>query len=82
MNSAVLPDYQHHMNQRGHNRQLVFAETRDFESEVAFAKRYNAANSPLLSVSWRRSKRSLAIAMKIGLAADLRKRYMSHGICE
>ena len=28
---AVLPDYPHHIIQRGHNRQMVFVETGDFE---------------------------------------------------
>lgn len=28
---TVLPDYPHHIVQRGHNRQVVFAEQRDFE---------------------------------------------------
>lgn len=27
----ILPDYPHHIVQRGHNRQVVFAEVRDFE---------------------------------------------------
>lgn len=27
---VVLPGYPHHIIQRGHNRQVVFAETRDF----------------------------------------------------
>ena len=31
MGRAVLPDYPHRIIQRGHNRQVVFAETRDFE---------------------------------------------------
>lgn len=28
---TILPDYPHHVVQRGHNRQVVFAEPRDFE---------------------------------------------------
>lgn len=28
---TILPDYPHHIVQRGHNRQVVFAEPRDFE---------------------------------------------------
>ena len=28
---VVLPDYPHHIVQRGHNRQVVFAQQRDFE---------------------------------------------------
>ena len=31
MGRAVLPDYPHHIIQRGHNRQVIFAETGDFE---------------------------------------------------
>ena len=31
MGRAVLPDYPHHIIQRGHNRQVVFAEAGDFE---------------------------------------------------
>ena len=28
---TILPDFSHHIVQRGHNRQAVFTETRDFE---------------------------------------------------
>ena len=28
---TILPHYPHHIVQRGHNRQVVFAEARDFE---------------------------------------------------
>ena len=31
MGSAVLPDYPHHIIQRGHDRQVIFAESGDFE---------------------------------------------------
>ena len=31
MGRSVLPDYPHHIIQRGHNRQVVFAESGDFE---------------------------------------------------
>ena len=31
MGRSVLPDYPHHIIQRGHNRQVVFAEAVDFE---------------------------------------------------
>lgn len=31
MGGTVLPYYAHRIIQRGHNRQLVFAESRDFE---------------------------------------------------
>ncbi|SFL64229.1 REP element-mobilizing transposase RayT [Azotobacter beijerinckii] len=31
MGSIVLPNYPHHVVQRGHNRQVVFAEPADFE---------------------------------------------------
>lgn len=32
---VVLPNYPHHVVQRGHNRQVVFADTRDFEYYLA-----------------------------------------------
>lgn len=32
---VVLPNYPHHVVQRGHNRQVVFAETSDFEHYLA-----------------------------------------------
>ena len=31
MGRSVLPDYPHHIIQRGHNRQVVFSEAVDFE---------------------------------------------------
>ena len=31
MGRAVLPDYPHHIIQRGHNRQVVFVEAGDFD---------------------------------------------------
>ena len=34
MGRAVLPDYPHHIIQRGHNRQVVFAEAGDFERYI------------------------------------------------
>ena len=30
MGRAMLPSYPHHVVQRGHNRQVIFAETRDY----------------------------------------------------
>lgn len=36
---TVLPDYPHHIVQRGHNRQVVFAEPRDFERYLQREKR-------------------------------------------
>lgn len=55
---AVLLDYPHPIIQPGHNRQVVFAEAGDFEaSGVSSEPRFRAAYSPLLTVSWRRSKR-------------------------
>ena len=32
---TILPDYPHHIVQRGHNRQVVLAETQDFERYLA-----------------------------------------------
>jgi putative transposase len=32
---TILPDYPHHVIQRGHNRQIVFAEVRDYERYLA-----------------------------------------------
>jgi putative transposase len=32
---TILPDYPHHIVQRGHNRQVVFAEARDYERYLA-----------------------------------------------
>jgi putative transposase len=31
MGRAILPDYPHHVMQRGHNRQVVFAQNADYE---------------------------------------------------
>ena len=31
MGRVVLPNYPHHVVQRGHNRQVVFAEAEDFQ---------------------------------------------------
>ena len=31
MGRVVLPNYPHHVVQRGHNKQVVFAEPRDFQ---------------------------------------------------
>jgi putative transposase len=31
MKRVVLPNYPHHVVQRGHNRQVVFAEDEDFQ---------------------------------------------------
>ncbi len=162
MRRAVLPDYPHHIIQRGHNRQVIFAEAGDFEryletlanfkdiygvkvyawclmtnhvhllvapedmtglgqlmkrlagrqtrdhnrlerrtgtlwesryksspvdsatasyfvqpspkaNGVSSERRFSAANSPVLTASWRRSKRSSARGSKIDLAADHRR---------
>ena len=35
MGRTVLPDFPHHIVQRGHNRQVVFAEKVDYESYLA-----------------------------------------------
>ena len=34
MGRDVLPDYPHHIIQRGHNRQVIFAEASDFERHL------------------------------------------------
>lgn len=41
MARIVLPNYAHHIVQRGHNRQVVFAEEADFERYVAALRRYS-----------------------------------------
>ena len=40
MARIVLPNYPHHVVQRGHNRQAVFAEDEDFERYIATLRRY------------------------------------------
>jgi hypothetical protein len=38
MGRAVLPDYSHHIIQRGHNRQAAFAETNQVNKSVPFSQ--------------------------------------------
>lgn len=41
MARIVLPNYAHHVVQRGHNRQVVFAVDSDFERYIAALRRYS-----------------------------------------
>jgi putative transposase len=40
---AVVPSYPHHVIQRGHNKQVVFAETRDFQYYLATLAEFKEA---------------------------------------
>jgi putative transposase len=37
----VLPDFPHHIVQRGHNRQVVFAEKADYQRYLATLSEFN-----------------------------------------
>ena len=39
---VVLPNYPHHVVQRGHNRQVVFAAEEDYQRYAANARRVGA----------------------------------------
>lgn len=39
MTRVVIPNYPHHAVQRGHNRQLVFAATEDYQRDLAELKK-------------------------------------------
>jgi putative transposase len=43
MARVVLPHYPHHIVQRGHNRQVTFAERADFERYLATLREFKAA---------------------------------------
>ena len=56
---VVLPNYPHHVVQRGHNRQVVFAANRDYEYYLEMLSEYRDVNGTVRNIKPRRLTREL-----------------------